>query len=117
MVMAWPFALRGREWFGDMNIGPFWDLPPTFLFLYGFSVSLLFLVCGNGHLKGRNWSRALVLALCIVAILVSLIAYEKTPLFWLNLIWDLGFTGLLWFYLYRPHVTGFFRGEIPVEEG
>jgi hypothetical protein len=117
LISALPFAFLGMEWFGDLASGPFWQLPPSLLFLYGLFVSLVFLVCGNGLLKGRNWSRVLGLATCIVTILIGLVWYEKTLLFWFNLIWDAGLTGIMWFFLYRPHATAFFRGEAPLVEG
>jgi hypothetical protein len=55
--------------------------------------------------------------MCIVATLIGLVWYEKTPFFWFNLVWNVGITGVMWFYLYRPHATAFFRGEAPLVEG
>ena len=117
MIFAWPLAIRGREWLGDLATGPFWQLPPILLFLYCFLASLLGLVLGNGLLKGRNWSRVLALAYCFVAILLSFGWYEKTPLFWFNLLVNLVFTLVMWFFLFRPHVTAHFKGEVLLGEG
>jgi len=108
MIVAWPLALRGPEWIGDIAKGPFWQLPPILLFLYAFLTSLLCFVCGNGLLKGRNWSRVLALVYCFGAILISFVWYEKTPLFWVSLFFNLAFTMIMWFYLFRPESKAFF---------
>lgn len=108
MVLSWPLAYRGSGWLADLSPGFFWQLPPIFLFLYAFLTSLLCLVVGNGLLKGRNWSRVLAVAYCFAAIVISFVLYERTPLFWVSLIFNLAFTMIMWFFLFRPESNAFF---------
>lgn len=79
------------------------------LFLYGLISSLLFFVCGNGLLKGRNWARVLGVGFCFAAMLIALVGYEWTPDFWINLIADLIFTVIVWFFLFLPASNAFFK--------
>jgi hypothetical protein len=37
--------------------------------------------------------------------------YKANSLYWINLIGDLAFTVVMWFFLYRPEATEFFKGE------
>lgn len=109
MVVALPLALRGQDLFGQYWANTLLGLSPTVLFLWMFLSSLLCLLFGNGILKGRNWARLLALAYCVAATLIAAVMYQKYPLYWLNLIGNLAFTGIMWFFLYRPHVTAFFE--------
>jgi hypothetical protein len=109
MILALPFALWGQDLFGDYWTGTLLRLSPTFLFLWGFFSSLLCLLFGNGILKGRDWARVLALAYCVLATLIAAVMYQAQPFYWFNLIGDLAFTVIMWFFLYRPHSSAFFR--------
>lgn len=111
MVVALPFALWGQDLFGV-----YWaDLPlrlsPTVLFLWMFLWSFVCLLCGNGILKGQEWARAVTLAYCVFATLIAALVYQGHPLYWINLIGDMAFTVIMWFFLYRPEATAFFKEE------
>lgn len=112
MVFAIPYALWGPEWFGGHIRGAdrFWVLPPLLIFLVAFLSSLVFLVCGNGILEGRNWSRVLAVAVCVVATLSPFLLYENQPLLWFNGAGNLACALALWFYLFRPEAGAFFAG-------
>jgi hypothetical protein len=116
MIFALPLALWGRELFGEYWTDTLLQLSPTVLFLWAFFSSFLCLLFGNGILNGRNWARNLALAYCVVATLIAAAMYQGHPLYWLNLIGDLAFTVIMWFFLYRPHVTAFFVGEVRLGE-
>ena len=117
--MAWalPFALWGQDLYGDYWVEALRRLSPTVLFLWAFSSSLLCLLFGNGILKGQNWARILTLAYCVVATLIGAVMCLGHPVFWFSLIVNLAFTGIMWFFLYRPHSTAFFKGEVFIDEG
>jgi hypothetical protein len=117
MVVALPFALWGQDLFGEYWADALLRLSTTVLFLWAFFSSLLCLLFGNGILKGQNWARILALAYCVVATLIAAVLYEGNPLYWINLIGDAAFTLIMWFFLYRPYPTAFFRGEVLMDEG
>ncbi len=116
MVFALPFALWGKDLYGQYWVDALSQLSPTVLFLVGFVSSLLCLLFGNGILKGQNWARILALAYCVVSTLMVALIYRGQPLLWLVLIGDLVFTVIMWFFLYRPEATAFFQGEVLREE-
>jgi hypothetical protein len=117
--MAWalPFALWGEDLYGDYWVDALRRLSPTVLFLWAFSSSLLCLLFGNGILKGQDWARILALAYCVVAALIGAVLYHGYPLDWFILIVNLAFTGIMWFFLYRPQSTAFFKGEVFIDQG
>lgn len=117
MVVALPFALWGRDLMGEYWADALLRLSPTVLFLWAFSSSLLGLLFGNGILKGQNWARIVALAYCVVGTLIAALLYKANPLYWVNLTGDLVFTVIMWLFLYHPHSTAFFRGEVPLDEG
>lgn len=39
------------------------------------------------------------------------VMYRGIPLYWLNLLGDMAFTVIMWFFLYRPHVSAFIEAE------
>jgi len=78
-----------------------------------FLSSFLCLLFGNGILTGQNWARILALAYCVVATLIAALIYQGHPLCWLNLTGDLAFALIMWFFLFRPEATAFFKGEEP----
>ena len=114
MVAALPFALWGQDLFEEYWPGALLRLSPTVLFLWAFLSSLLCLLFGNGILKGQNWARNLALVYCIVATLIAALLYQDYFLYWVNLIGDLVFTVVMWFFLYRPKSTAFFKGGEPL---
>ena len=116
MVFSLPFALWGQDLFGQYWVDALLRLSSTVLFLVAFLSSLLCLLCGNGILKGQNWARILALAYCLVGTLIAAVMYQGHLLYWFNLIGDLAFTVIMWFFLYRPHATTFFQGEVLLEE-
>jgi len=111
MVFSLPLTLWGKDLYGQYWVDALSRLNPTVLFLIVFLFSLLCLFIGNGILKGQNRARILALAYCVVATLIGGLMYQGQPLLWLVLIGDLVFTVVMWFFLYRPHVTAFFNGE------
>jgi hypothetical protein len=117
MVVALPLALWGQELFRKYWTDALLGLSPTVLFLWGFLSSLLCLLFGNGILKGREWARILALAYCLGATGIGAVMYRGYPLFGLNLIANLAFTGVMWFFLYRHNATAYFRGKMPLDEG
>ncbi len=114
MAFSLPLALWGKDLFGQYWADALLNLSPTVLFLWGFSSSLLCLLFGNGILKGRNWARIAVLAYCVGATVIAALLYDDNFIYWFNLIGDLVFTIIIWFYLYRPHVTAFFQQDEPL---
>jgi hypothetical protein len=80
-----------------------------------FFASLFCLLVGNGLLKGRDWARILAVAYCVVATVMVAVVYRGHSLYWVNLIGDLAFTVIIWFFLYRPEATAFFKREVPLE--
>jgi hypothetical protein len=52
----------------------------------------------------------------VVATVIAAVTYQGHPLFWFNLLGNLAFTVIMWFFLYRPHATAFFKGELLLEE-
>ena len=112
MIFALPFALWGQEWFSEYWAGALLRLSSTVLFLWAFLSSLLGLLLGNGLLKGRNWARMLSLAYCVVSTLIAAVMYQANPLYWINLVVDLAFIAIMWFFLFRPNANAFFnRGQ------
>jgi len=111
MVFALPFALWGQDLFREYWADALLGLSPTVLFLWMFLSSLLCLLFGNGILLGRNWARILALAYCVLATLIAALIYQGFPLYWLNLTGDLAFTLIMWFFLFHPEATAFFKGE------
>lgn len=111
MVLALPLTLWGQDLFGHYWANTLLGLSPTVLFLWMFLSSLLCLLLGNGILKGRNWARTLTLAYCVAATLIAAAIDRTYPLYWLNLVGNLAFIVLMWFFLYRPQATAFFNGE------
>lgn len=109
MVASWPLAQDGADWVGSFSPGPFWQMPSTFVFLYSFFASLIGLLFGNGLLRGRNWSRFLAVGYGLAGALISFMWWETTPLFWLNLFGNLAFTGVMWFFLFRPEAEAYFN--------
>ena len=116
MVFALPLALWGRELFGQYWADVYLRLPPSVLFLLTFLISLLCLLVGNGILKGRNSARVLGLSYCALGTLTAAVVYQGHPLLWITLSGDLAFLVIMWFFLYRPSATAFFRGEELLEE-
>ena len=114
MVLALPIALWSRELFGEFWADALLRLSPTVLFLWAFLSSVLCLLFGNGILKGKSWARILSLAYCVVATLIAAVLYKGHPIYWINLFGDVLFTVVMWFFLYRPHVTAFFMGGEPL---
>ena len=117
MVFALPLALWGQDLFGQYWANALVGLSSTVLFLWAFFSSLLCLLFGNGILRGQGWARILALAYCVVATLIAAVMYQGYSLHWFNLIGNLACTGAMWFFLYRPHSTAFFRGEVFMDEG
>ena len=117
MVFALPLALWGKDLYGQYWVDALSRLSPMVLFLWGFFSSLLCLLSGNGILKGKNWARVLALAYCVFGTLVAALIYQGKPFYWLVLIGDVVFTVIMWFFLYRPHATAFFKGEVLLDEG
>jgi hypothetical protein len=113
MVVALPFARWGKYLFGDYWADFLLRLNPTVLFLWAFCSSLLCLLVGNGILKGQKWARTLALAYCVVGTLIAALLFIDDFIFWFNLSGDLAFTAVMWFYLYRPHVTTYFQQGEP----
>ena len=111
MVLALPLAIWGQELYGQYWTDTLLRLSTTVLFLWAFFASLLCLLIGNGLLKGQNGARILALVYCVVATLIAVVTYQGHPLYWVNLIGDLAFAGIMWFFLYRPHVNAFFTGS------
>ncbi|MGD2123305.1 MAG: hypothetical protein PVJ76_16250 [Gemmatimonadota bacterium] len=111
MVFSLPLALWGRELFADYWPDALLQLSSTIYFLWGFLSSLLGLLLGNGLLKGRNWARTLTIVYCVVATLIGAALYQNNFLYWFNLVGNLAFTAVFWFFLYRPHVNAFLDGE------
>lgn len=109
MVVALPFSLWGHEHFGEFWPNAYLQFPTSFLFLLMFGASLLCLLAGIGILKGQDWARILALAYCVIATLLVAVTYRGHPLYWFNLIGDMAFTVIMWFFLYRPHVSAFFE--------
>ena len=108
MVLALPLAIWYQDLFGEFVVEAALRLGTTVLFLWMFFASLLCLSCGNGILKGRNWARILALAYCVVATLIAAVIYQEHALYWFNLIGNLAFMVIMWFFLYRPKATAFF---------
>ena len=118
MVLALPLALWGKDLFGQYWIDPYLPLPSSVLFLLAFLISLLCLLVGNRILKGRNSARVFGLFYCIVGTWIAALVYQGHPLYWMNLIGNLAFIVIMWFFLYRPDATAFFRGgELLDEDG
>jgi len=117
MVFALPFALWGKDLYGQYWVDALLRFGVPALFLITFFSSLLCLLFGNGILKGQNWARILALAYCVVSTLIAAVIYQGKPLYWLVLIGDLAFTVIMWFFLYPPAVTAFFKGEVLLDEG
>jgi hypothetical protein len=115
MLLSWPLARHGQEWYGDLAPGPFWDFPVLFVFFYCFLVSILCVVIGAGLLKGRNWSRFLALGYCFLALFMAFMWFDVSPLLLLNFFVDLAFTLIMWFFLFRPAANAFFRREEGLE--
>ena len=116
MVLALPFSLWGKDLFGQYWIDAYLRLPSSVLFPLAFFISLLCLLIGNGILKGRNSARVFGLFYCIVGTWIAVTVYQGHPLYWVNLMGNLAFLVIMWFFLYRPHATAFFRGEELLEE-
>jgi len=108
MVLSIPLAIVGADWAPDYYPYAFLALPSFFQGLIGFLASVLSLLCGNGILKGQNWARALALALCFASTLTA-VALRGHPLYWFSLIGNLAFISVMWFFLYRPQATAYFR--------
>ena len=116
MALALPFALWGKDLFGQYWTDALLRLNSSILFLWCFVSSLICLLFGNGILKGRNWARHLAVAYCVVATLIAAGLYTDHPFYWLNLLGDMAFTVIMWFFLCRPHANEFFKGEVVREE-
>lgn len=114
MVLAVPYALWGKDLFGEFWPEALMRLNSTVLFLWAFLSSLLGLLIGNGILKGKNGARILALAYCVVATVIGAVMYQANSIYWFNTVGNLAFTAIMWFFLYRPHATAFFRGEEPM---
>ncbi len=112
MVFALPLTIWGEDLFGQYWANALLGLNPRVLFLIMFVSSLLCLLFGNGILKGQNWARILALVYCVVATLIAAVIPQAYPLYWFNLIGNLVFTGIMWFFIYRPDATAFFEGEV-----
>ena len=109
MVLALPLTIWYQDILGDYAVEATLRLSSTVLFLWMFFASLLCLICGNGILKGRSWARILALAYCVFATLIAAVMYQGHPLYWFNLIGNLAFIVIMWFFLFSPHATVFFR--------
>jgi len=114
MVAALPIAIWGQGLLGEYWADALLRLNPVVLFLWAFLSSLLCLLFGNGILKGQNWARNLALAYCVVATLIAALLYRDSALYWINLAGDLVSTVIIWFLLYRPQATVFFKGGEPL---
>ena len=114
ILFSLPFAIWGKELWGEYWPDALLSLSPAVLFLWCLLSSVLCLLAGNGILKGRNWARTLALAYCIVGTLIAAVLYQDTFIYWFNLIGDLAFAAVMWFFLFRPHMTAFFKGEEPL---
>ena len=112
MVLALPYAIWGKELYGQYWVEALHRLSTPALFLITFFSSLICLLFGNGILKGRDWARVLCLAFCIVGTLIGTLLYVGESLFWFILIGDAAFTVIMWYFLYRPAATAFFRGDV-----
>ena len=108
MVLALPLAIWYQDVFGKYAVEAALRLGTTVLFLWMFLASLLCLLCGNGILKGRSWARILALVYCAGSSLIAAVLYQGHPLYWFNLIGNLAFIVLMWFFLFRPHANAFF---------
>jgi hypothetical protein len=115
IVFSLPYALWGRDLWGQYWPDAFLRLSTTVLFLWMCFASLFCLLVGNGLLKGRDWARILAVAYCVVATVMVAVVYRGHSLYWVNLIGDLAFTVIIWFFLYRPEATAFFKREVPLE--
>lgn len=111
MALSWPLASQGREWFGDVAPGPFWDFPVRFLFLYCFLVSGLGVVIGAGLLRGRNWSRFVAMGYCFVALFMAFMWFDATLLVFLNFFANLLFTVAMGLYLFGSKAHAFFAAS------
>jgi hypothetical protein len=115
LVFSLPYALWGRDLWGQYWPDSLLGLSTTVLFLWMAFASLFCLLVGNGLLKGRDWARILALVYCVVAVLTVLVVYRGHSMFWISLIGDLAFTVIMWFFLYRPEASAFFKGEVALE--
>ena len=114
MIAAIPYALWGQDIFVEYWADALLRLSPTFLFFWAFLSSLLGFLMGNGILKGKDWARKMAVGYCLAATMIGAVFYKANFVYWVNLIGNLVFTAVMWFFLYRPKATAFFRGEEPL---
>jgi len=116
MVLSIPLAIVGADLWGEYYPNWYSALPSSILGLIGFLASLLCLLCGNGILKGKEWARTLALVLCFVSTLAAVV-FRDRPLYWFNLMGNLAFIAVIWFFLFRQETTVFFKGDGGLRDG
>ena len=111
MMASLPYALWGKDIFVEYWADALLHLSSTFLFLWAFLSSLLGLLIGHGVLKGKDGARKLAVGYCLVATVIGAVLYKATFVYWVNLMGNLAFTAVMWFFLFRRNATEFFGGE------
>jgi len=115
MVLSIPLAIVGPELWGDFYPDAWLELPSSVQGFIGFVASLFCLLSGNGILRGQNWGRTLALIICGMSTLAA-VGHRSHPFYWFNLIGNLAFILMFWFFLFRSQSSAFFKGaEVPVE--
>ena len=106
-----PMALAPPE-----PIRAFWpqiynDADPVVLALFFVAASALTLWCGWGLLSGKAVARSVTVGYMVVASVLSFVLYPIEPLYVFNGLANVGFTVVIWYFLYRPGVSVYFHSS------
>ena len=109
VLVGVPLALAPPE-----PIRAFWpqiynDASPLALSAFFVAASALTLWCGWGLLAAKAVARSVTVGYCVVASVVGFVLYPIEPIYVFNGLTNVGFTLVVWYFLYRPVVSDYFE--------
>lgn len=109
VLVGVPMALAPPE-----PIRAFWpqiynDASPLALSAFFVAASALTLWCGWGLLAAKAVARSVTVGYFVVVSVVGFVLYPLEPIYVFNGLTNVGFTLVVWYFLYRPAVSDYFE--------
>jgi len=90
---------------------------PMILGVFMVIIGIIYLIVSYGLLKGKGWAWTITIIVTIIGIVIQIISAVSTGLLTSSLASGLAthiigiiISGIIIFYLYRPHVRAYFKG-------
>jgi len=93
------------------------DILPMILGIFMVIIGIIYLIVSYGLLKGKGWAWIVTIIVTIIGLVIQIISAVTTGLLSSSLASGLAthiigiiISGIIIFYLYRPHVKAYFKG-------